>query len=377
MSMSSTAKDNRRDSDVDKHVQSVTATAAVIVTHNRVDALRKSIGRVINQTHRPQWLIVVDNGDDPEVKKLAEAACAGAADRSTEGITAPELRYIGSKTNLGGAGGFALGMLTALSVGADWIWCADDDGRPEDFKVLAALHACAARHHLDAVSPIVADIHAPDRLAFPLRRGLTWRRKRNELFENGENPKLPHVVDDQGEEWFTGFGSQSAATGYKLPPHITHVDPDHDLLPGIASLFNGALFSAKALERIGVPDYRLFIRGDEVEFHRRLARSGLRFGTCLTTAYLHPSGSDEFKPILGGAMHTQYPADDFKRYFTYRNRGYLMSQPGMRKLLPQEFLRFGYFFLVQQRDVGGFYKWFKLLRKGRAENFERFEPNRE
>ena len=94
----------------------------------------------------------------------------------------------------------------------------------------------------------------------------------------------------------------------------------------------------------------------------------------MTTAYLHPSGSGEFVPILGGKMHTQYPTNDFKRYFTYRNRGYLMSQPGMRKLMPQEFLRFGWFFLVQRRDVRGFYRWFKLLKQGRAENFERFDP---
>ena len=63
-----------------------------------------------------------------------------------------------------------------------------------------------------------------------------------------------------------------------------------------------------------MPDYRLFIRGDEVEYHRRLANSGLSFGTALTTSYLHPDGSDEFKPILGGKMHTQYPEGEFKRF---------------------------------------------------------------
>ncbi len=82
------------------------------------------------------------------------------------------------------------------------------------------------------------------------------------------------------------------------------------------------------------PDLRLFFRGDEVEVHRRLVRSGVKFGTCLRAGYLHPDGSAEFRPILGGRMHTQYPDNDTKRYFTYRNRGYLMSQPGMRKLLP-------------------------------------------
>ena len=111
-----------------------------------------------------------------------------------------------------------------------------------------------------------------------------------------------------------------------------------------------------------------------MEFHRRLARSGLPFGTCLTTAYLHPSGTEEFQPILGGRMHTQYPADEFKRYFTYRNRGYLMSQPGMRKLLPQEYARFAWFFLVQRRDIPGFVRWWALHRRGRNENFERYVP---
>ena len=125
------------------------------------------------------------------------------------------------------------------------------------------------------------------------------------------------------------------------------------------------------MESIGVPDYRLFIRRDEVEYHRRLARSGLSFGTCLDTAYLHPDGSDEFKPILGGRMHTQYPDSDFKRYFTYRNRGYLMNQPGMRKLLPQEYARFAWFFLVQKKDPAGFREWLRLQRLGRKERFER------
>ena len=153
------------------------------------------------------------------------------------------------------------------------------------------------------------------------------------------------------------------------PPQRTH-RPD-DLLPGIASLFNGALISTRAMEVIGIPDYRLFIMGDEVEYHRRLHRSGLPFGTCLTTAYLHPDGSEEFRPILGGKMHTQYPENPGKRFFTYRNRGYLMNQPGMRRLLPQEYARFGWFFLVQQKDPKGFWEWLKLHRLGRKERFFR------
>ena len=82
---------------------------------------------------------------------------------------------------------------------------------------------------------MVCNLDDPDRLAFPLRRGLVWRRRVSELRTEGAG---------------------------------------QDLLPGIASLFNGALFRASTVEAVGVPDLRLFVRGDEVELHRRLVRSG-------------------------------------------------------------------------------------------------------
>jgi rhamnopyranosyl-N-acetylglucosaminyl-diphospho-decaprenol beta-1,3/1,4-galactofuranosyltransferase len=70
-------------------------------------------------------------------------------------------------------------------------------------------------------------------------------------------------------------------------------------------------------------------------------------------------------------MHTQYPDDVTKRYFTYRNRGYLMAQPGLRKLLVQEWLRFGWFFLISRRDPKGLLEWLRLRRLGRREQFRR------
>ncbi|MFV0494218.1 glycosyltransferase [Mycobacterium sp.] len=296
------------------------AVIVVVVTHRRPEELARSLGMLSAQSVQPVKLIVIDNDDsgDPRVRNLV-------AEQDIPSI------YLNSRRNLGGAGGFALGMLLALAHGADWVWLADDDGRPRDERVLQTLLSCARRHALAEVSPMVCDSADPERLAFPLRRGLVWRRFAGEL----------------------------------------RTDPGRDLLPGIASLFNGALFKASTLEAIGVPDLRLFIRGDEVEMHRRLVRSGLPFGTCLDAVYLHPCGSDEFKPILGGRMHTQYPDDPAKRFFTYRNRGYVLAQPGLRKLLPQEWVRFGWFFLVTRRDPKGLLQWFRLRRLGRQEKFTR------
>jgi rhamnopyranosyl-N-acetylglucosaminyl-diphospho-decaprenol beta-1,3/1,4-galactofuranosyltransferase len=288
---------------------------AVVVTKDRPHTLATSLEAVCAQTRRIDHLVVVDNAADPKVAEIIEALDVRAT-------------YLPSRRNLGGAGGFALGMLHALALGADWVWCADDDGRPADEHVLATLLEEAVGLSLDEISPMVLDLDDPRRLAFPLRRGLRWRR------------------------WHSDF------RGLRL-------------LDGYASLFNGALFRASALETIGVPDYRMFLRGDETEIHRRLMRSGLRFGTSTGTAYLHPNGTDEFKPMLGGALSAQYPDDEAKRFYTYRNRGYLMAQPGMRWMLPLEWIRFGWYFLVRRRDVAGWREWLRLTKAGRSERFRR------
>jgi rhamnopyranosyl-N-acetylglucosaminyl-diphospho-decaprenol beta-1,3/1,4-galactofuranosyltransferase len=288
---------------------------AVVVTRDRLELLRESLAAVAGQTRPPDHLVVVDNGPDDAVREVVE----------NSGLPAT---YLPSRRNLGGAGGFALGMLHALALGAEWVWCADDDGRPADDSVLATLLETAERHGLAEVSPLVTDMADPERLAFPLRRGLRWRRHRSD---------------------FAGL----------------------DVLPHYASLFNGALFRADALDVVGVPDYRLFFRGDETEIHRRLLRAGLPFGTAVAASYLHPEGTTEFHPILGGRLSAQYPGNETKRFFTYRNRGYLMAQPGMRWLFPLEFVRFSWFFLVSRRNYAGWREWLRLTTAGRRERFTR------
>jgi rhamnopyranosyl-N-acetylglucosaminyl-diphospho-decaprenol beta-1,3/1,4-galactofuranosyltransferase len=290
------------------------SVVAVVVTRHRRELLAESLKALATQTRVPDHLVVVDNGPDQPVNDLVEQCPLPTT-------------YLPSHRNLGGAGGFALGILHALSMGADWVWLADDDGRPADENVLAVLLEEADRRNLAEISPVVTNIDSPDKLAFPLRRGLTWKRSAAELGTN--------------------------------------------FLPGIASLFNGALFRASTLDVVGVPDYRLFFRGDEVEIHRRLVRSGLPFGTSLRVAYVHPDGSDEFKPMLGGKFHAQDPENPIKRYYTYRNRGYLLSQPGMRKLGALEVFRFGLYFLGVKRDPKAFVEWLKLVRQGQRERFSR------
>ena len=298
------------------------SVVAVVVTRHRTGPLRDSLEALAKQTHPIAHLVVVDNGPDQPAREVV-ASC---------GLPAT---WLPSWRNLGGAGGFALGILHALALGADWVWLADDDGRAADQDVLATLVALAQRRELAEVSPTVVDADDPDRLAFTVRRGLSWHRTRAELAAD------------------TAHGA------------------DGELLPGIAALFNGALFRASTIEAIGVPDLRLFVRGDEVEMHRRLVRSGLPFGTALRAAYLHPAGLSEDKPMLGGRLHARDPDDDTKRFYTYRNRGYLVSQPGMRRTGLLELSRFAWYFLVTRRSPRRFAQWLRLVREGRAERFRR------
>src|SRR4029453_9912358 len=144
------------------------SVCAVVVTHRRPDELAKSLDAVSAQTRAPDHLIVVDNDDDARVRDIVDGQPVATT-------------YLGSHRNLGGAGGFALGMLHALALGADWIWVADDDGRPQDSDVLATLLACASKYELAEVSPMICDLDDPARLAFPLRRGIVWGGKVSEL----------------------------------------------------------------------------------------------------------------------------------------------------------------------------------------------------
>ena len=285
----------------------------VVVTRHRPESLSRCLAAVAGQSRRPDHVVVVDNGpDDPA--RIAVEQC---------GLP---FTYLASRTNLGGAGGFALGIHTARSRGADWVCLADDDGHPGGDRTLATLLRCADDKGLDAVAPLVLDLDDAERLAFPLRRGMTWARTRSDL------------------------------SGIRF-------------VPGVAQLFNGTLLSARTLDAVGVPDPRLFVRGDEVELHRRLVRSGLRFGTCTLASYRHPSGALDYRPILGGRVPVYVPAERVRAAIAFRNQGYLTSQPGLRwRRWPDE-ARYAWYYLAQQRDLAGWREWQSRSGAGRREQF--------
>ena len=275
---------------------------AVIVSRDRPDDLRRTVEAVRCQAGG--WdltLLIVDSSEDPSTAEaLAEA----------HGTV-----LLRSAVNLGGAGGYALGMLHALAGGAHWIWLMDDDGRPLHADALTQLLGEAERRQLDAVAPVVMDTQNQSRFAFP------YPRHRRYAFTPGE----------LGGETF---------------------------ISGVAHLFNGLLLRAPSLFKTGLPDMRLFIRGDEIDFLHRMRRAGLAFGTTIAARFCHPSSNGELFPVFGGRLQVVYPAPRWKRRNQYRNRAYNYRMHGQFLILAVDCLRYPYFFLVERAfDLAGLREW--------------------
>lgn len=90
--------------------------AAVVVTYNRLEKLKKVLDTLVDQTRKPDQIIVVDNASDDGTAEFLE---------SYEGPI-PFL-VLSPSVNTGGAGGFFLGMKAGYESGADYLWIMDDD----------------------------------------------------------------------------------------------------------------------------------------------------------------------------------------------------------------------------------------------------------
>lgn len=273
---------------------------AVVVARNRPKDVASLLYRISRQSRPLQDVVVVDNGDDNETPIL----CA------TSGV-----HYIRSMANLGGAGGFALGILLALARGADYIWLWDDDGYPESDDCLKKLLAFHRAGLAELVAPLVLDAANPSKSAYDYRVGGKYQRDRSAI--------------------------QSEA-----------------VLDGQVHPFNGVLFSSSLVHKHGVPDVRLFIYGDEVDFIWRLQDAGDRIVTLTDATACHPASFHFVRPVLGGRLHALWPPDEARRWLLYRNHGYNLTRHGKPHLLVIEAVRYALFFLARrQPDFNGYCRW--------------------
>ena len=122
----------------------------VVVTYNRLEKLKNALMCYEEQSLRPGYVIVVNNASTDGTGEFLEewqskgqspvdaGRAAGADHGQTENIDAAgdetgnfRRIVINTGSNLGGSGGFAVGLRRAIEERARWVWIADDDAYPE------------------------------------------------------------------------------------------------------------------------------------------------------------------------------------------------------------------------------------------------------
>ena len=214
--------------------------AAVVVTCNRLEQLRATLARVLAEPLA--HICVVDNG-----------AADGGADGTAAwlaSLTDARLTVLSPVRNLGGAGGFALGLAELRArFDPDWIVVMDDDSRPAPGAI--ARFRADPSPIWDAVAAAVrdpagriAEMNRPARNPFasPARFAAALLRGRRAF----------HVADAE---------------------YLADTPAEID----IAS-FVGLFLSRRATELAGLPDARLFIYGDDVLHSLHMRALGLRIG---------------------------------------------------------------------------------------------------
>jgi rhamnopyranosyl-N-acetylglucosaminyl-diphospho-decaprenol beta-1,3/1,4-galactofuranosyltransferase len=259
---------------------------AVVVTYNRPELLRRCIAAIKAQTRRVDRILVVDNASDaPATDVLADMDVG--------------LDFLVLGNNTGGAGGFHLGLKTAMADGADAAWLMDDDGAP-DASCLEELVRVARGAAL--LNPIVVDQFNDEALAF----GLTI-----------DGAHMSSVADVK----------RAASEG---------------LAVGVANPFNGTFITREAYARVGDIKAECFIWGDEVEYLQRAKRKGVRVATAINAIHRHPTPKASFVRLGIFGRIKLCPSE--RAHFHYRNLGYLTATyGGPWKMLAKALVHVTYF----------------------------------
>ncbi|TJZ87379.1 glycosyltransferase [Paracoccus hibiscisoli] len=249
---------------------------AVVVTHDRLDKLSVTVTRLLDQPL--QRVIVVDNASTDGTA----AWLAAQAD--------PRLRVHRCDSNLGGAGGFSVGMQLARDEEpSDWTVVMDDDGRPAP----GAIDAFRALD-LTGWDAIGAAVFHPDGRVCEMNRPY-----RNPFWHPGAFLRtLARMPLGRGRRGF----------------HLTDADYRADalILPVDMSSFVGLFLSRAALQRAGLPDPRLFIYGDDQLYTLLMRRQGLRIGFAPQVRFDHDTTAVQGQ---GGVVLRPM----WKVFYMYRN----------------------------------------------------------
>jgi GT2 family glycosyltransferase len=234
--------------------------AVVVVTYNRAELLSRCLDGLAALDRRPDAVIVVDNASDDDTWSVLE----GRSDLP--------LRPIRSTENLGGAGGFHLGVKTAYEAGFDRIWLMDDDVVPAPGCLTVLMG-----HPGPALMAVRED-----------REGRLCEKAAT-VFDLA-NPMAIRPKRETVEERYRTRGA--------MPPEV-----------GVENVaFEGFMVQRRVVEAVGLPDPGFFIFYDDVDFALRIRRHGFRIVAVRDAVLVRQLDFDQ-----------QHDMKSWKGYFMYRN----------------------------------------------------------
>lgn len=240
-----------------------TRLVAVVVTYNRLDKLKETLTR----------LMAVPEQDLAAVLVVDNASTDGTGDwLAMQDDTRLVVRS--SDKNLGGAGGFESGMRQAVeTLNPDWLVVMDDDARPQP-------GALARFREMDKSNwdALAAAVYYPN----------------GEICEMNRPSRNPFWHGREFRQTLLGGGR----SGF-------HITPEDYAGPGrlidVAS-FVGLFVSRAAIERVGYPDGRLFVYGEDGIFTLGLSKAGGRIWFAPDVTFEHDCSTFEgqrgrFRPL--------------------------------------------------------------------------------
>jgi rhamnopyranosyl-N-acetylglucosaminyl-diphospho-decaprenol beta-1,3/1,4-galactofuranosyltransferase len=207
-----------------------TSCAAVVLTYNRLHFLIDCIDAIKNQSRKPDFIIVIDNGSANDTVDWLNSQSG--------------LRVVRIEKNVGPAAGIRKGLEEAYSTGCEWIWITDDDGRPD---------VTAMEKLLDTKPTVIA--------------------AKNSL-----------VLDKEDK----------ATLVFKVKNYKSLQDIHETLIPEVINPWNGTMFHKEIISKIGFPKSELFLWGEETEYFYRIKTSGFDLFTVRDSFHFHPMNAGFF-----------------------------------------------------------------------------------
>lgn len=252
---------------------------AVVVTYNRKELLEKQIIEIIhNQELKIDAYYVIDNCSTDGTRALIDKYDGSV------------IKYCRTESNCGGAGGFSYGLQCAFEDKYDWYILMDDDGRPMDKDCFGNMKRHIVKKGYDSQRPYLL----------------------NSL-----------VLSDKDTLSF-GLGHIESVT------ELNSVVTENEVVDMI-NPFNGTWISNGLIEKIGFPNGKFFIKGDENDYLRRAQSTGAFVATVVDSRYFHPKlGGYKKKKVFGKEMYV-YIEPAWKEYYSVRNYTFSFLQFGKKK----------------------------------------------